>query len=104
MDNTNDDNSTWKLVGEERQGERENALKEGILKSKSFANIKSVISKYRDIINRDTDYKVQNISHMVSELEMKRLSLADMPTQYGIKSKLTEIVSHDTKFNTGMMH
>ena len=93
-----DHESRWKLEGEERHGKSEDELRKGVLSSKSIAELKTVLSKYQDIIHRDTDYKVQNIMHMVKEFEMKRASLADMPVQYGIKSKMTELVSKDRRF------
>ena len=98
MNNPQDLNSTWKLQGEEHVGPREDELRAAILASKNIMEIKAVLAKYKDIIHRDTDYKVQNIVRMVHELEMQKASLADMPIQYGIKSKLTEILSHSSKY------
>lgn len=96
MDNGN--NSTWKLRGEEQKGKREDELRKGVLHSKSITDLKTVLAEYQDIIHRDTDYKVQNIMHMVKEFELKRASISDMPVEYGIKSKMTELVSKDIRF------
>jgi len=37
--------------------------------------------------------------YMLRELELKKISIADMPTQYGIKSKLTQLFQVDHKLH-----
>lgn len=88
---------THKLVGEEKGGENEQALKTEVAKVKSLSELKDVLGKYKDIIHRDTDYTIQNIIETVQQLDTGQLSLADMPTQYGIKAKLTELLAFDKR-------
>ena len=94
-----DKNSTWKLQGEEGFGEREKALREAVAKSATLDDLKIVLARYKDIIHRDTDYKVQNILYMLKEFLLKKISLADMPVQYGIKAKLSELVLKEAHFH-----
>lgn len=94
-----ENDSKWKLKGEERFGEREDAMRREILEAKTYAELKAVLARHQDIIHRDTDYKIQNITYMMRELELKRISVAEMPTQYGIKSKLTQLLQHDHKLH-----
>lgn len=89
------DSNTWKLKGEEQKGDREQKLREEVLKSKTLNELKRVLSNYQDIIHRDTDFRVQNILEHLQSLQMKDLHISEMPEQYGIKSKLVELLAFD---------